>query len=103
MLSSGLPLVTTSLKLAELKGLLTAEVFDGSSCSVGLASTSFHSPVSVSRVSFQELVALVKVTAIERGFSILMKSLSSQASGLGSMLDKASEMTETLASLANLT
>src|SRR6266404_1625000 len=80
----------TSEKLGELNGFATPEAFEESNCSVGLASASFHSPVSVSRVSFHELVGLGKVTAMERAFSILKKSLFNHCSGLGSMLASAS-------------
>src|SRR5713226_2142606 len=96
-------LVATSTKLAELNGLATPEAFDASNCSVGLASASFHSAVSVSRVSFQEFVALGKVTATERAFSILKKSLFNHCSGLGSIFSKGSETKLTFSVLPSLT
>src|ERR1041384_506754 len=78
---SGLEAVSTSLKEGELSGFESAEVLELSSCSPGLASASFHSAVSVSRVTFQELVAAGKVTEIARTFSTLKKSLLSHCSG----------------------
>src|SRR5208283_3561749 len=88
---SGLAPAATSVKLIEPSGLATPEVLAVSSCSPGLGSASFHSPVSVSRVNFQELVGFWKVAAMDRIFSILWKSLFNHWSGLGSILERASE------------
>src|SRR5262245_27047829 len=96
---SGFETVSTSLNDGELSGLETLAVLVESSCSLGFASASFHSPDSVSRFSFHELVSCAKATATERTFSTLKKSLLSHCSGLGSILDKASEMTATLSEL----
>src|SRR2546421_4883987 len=93
--SSGLALVATSTKLGELKGFATPDALELSSCSLGFASASFHSPDSVSRESFQELVATGNVTAMDFTFSTLKKSLFNQFSGLGSMLARGSEMRRT--------
>src|ERR1051326_5576015 len=101
--SSGLA-SDTSLKLGEERELPAPVAFELSSCSVGLASASFHSPVSVSREIFQEFVAAGKLTATERIFSTLKKSLLSHWSGFGSTLPSASKMRSTsLESLPTLT
>src|SRR6516162_6642397 len=100
---SGVAVIATSVKLGELSGLATLEDLVLSNSSPGLASASFQSPVSVSRVSFHEFVALGNVTATERTFSILKKSLLSHWSGFGSMLAKLSEISVTLSESAVLT
>src|SRR6266404_4401014 len=82
--------VATSTKLGEFNGLDRAEVFVESSCSPGLASASFHSPDSVSRVTFHELVATGKSAVIARAFSTLKKSLFNHWSGFGSMFESVS-------------
>src|ERR1043166_10072115 len=89
--SAGFSAAATSLKVGEFRGLATPDAFEASSCSVGLASANCHSPASLVREIFQELVATGKVAAMERTLSILKKSLSSHCSGLGSMLARASE------------
>src|SRR5512135_338933 len=87
----------TSLKLGELSAYEKLEVLEESSFSSGLASASFQSlAVSVSRVTFHELVAAGYVTAIERIFSTLKKSLFNHDSGLASMLLKGSDTTATI-------
>src|SRR5258706_8964782 len=89
---SGVALIATSVKLGEPRGLATDDAFEESNCSPGLVSASFHSEVSVSRVSFHEFVAAGKVTATLRTFSILKKSLFNHCSALGSLLASASEI-----------
>jgi hypothetical protein len=76
---------TTSAKLADAKGRETADALAVSSCSLGFASASCHSPDSVSRVSFHELVASGNATATDRAFSTLKKSLFNHGSGFGSI------------------
>ena len=92
---SGVVLVETSEKLGEPKGFATEEAFDESNCSPALASDNFHSAVSVSRVNFQEFVAVGNVTETERIFSILKKSLFNHCSGLGSLFCRDSEIKDT--------
>src|SRR5262245_54517047 len=93
----------TSIKLGEARGLTSPEAFDASSCSPGLASSSFHSPYSHSLVSFQELVGSAKATATDRILSTLKKSLLSHCSGFGSILASASEMSATFSESLTLT
>src|SRR6266571_2000899 len=93
---SGDELVATSLKEGEERALLTQEIFPVSSCSPALTSASFHSLVSLSRDSFQLLVALVVVTEMDLIFSTLKKSLFSHSSGFASTLAKGSETTATV-------
>ncbi len=62
-----------------------------SSISPGLTSARIQGPVSVSRVSFQELVALVETKEMDLGFSILKKSLFSHSLALDSTLLRGSE------------
>src|SRR5262245_62154342 len=92
---SGVALIDTSEKLGEFKGFATEEAFELSNCSPAWASASFHSPVSVSRVNFQEFVGVGNVTTIERGFSILKNSLFNHCSGFGSVFCRGSEIKET--------
>src|ERR1051326_6132521 len=86
---------TTSLKLGDERANFTPLALLVSYDSPGLRSNKVKSPFSLSRVSIQELVALVLGTETERIFSILKKSLFSQDSGLGSMLVRVSEISQT--------
>src|ERR1035437_997626 len=87
----------TSRNAGELTAKEKPEVFDESLCSSAFASASFQSVlVSLSRLSFQELVAAGNATAIERFFSTLKKSLFNHGSGFASAVLKGSEMTSTV-------
>ena len=83
----------TSVKLGEANGLVTLDIFAGSSFSSAWASATCQSFVSDARVSFHELVVSGNSTEMLRGFSMLKKSLFNHGSGFGWTLSSGSETT----------
>ena len=95
--ASGDVFVATSAKDGYDNALDAEPLFPLSRSSPGFASASFHSPVSLSRESFQLFVGLAAVTETDFNFSTLNHSfLSSHSSGFASTLENGSVTRETV-------